>query len=97
MGSSANSAEGHIGVIYGVQYEEVQVSFSDQVIDGATNLGSDLYTWSAGLFGDDPNRKSSAIAEAGNNMTRSLMRSMAVNTSWSRSTTGTLHPEMRGG
>lgn len=65
MGSSANSAEGHIAVIYGVQYEEVEVSIGDQIVDGATSIGSDIATWGGGLFGDDPERKSSAIEASG--------------------------------
>lgn len=68
MGSSANSVSGHIGVIYGVQYEEVEVGLGEQIVDGASNLGSDLYTWGSGLFGDDTQRQKGAIAEAGENM-----------------------------
>lgn len=65
MGSSTNSVEGHIAVIYGVQYEEVEVSIGDQIVDGATSIGSDIATWGGGLFGDDPDRKSSAIEASG--------------------------------
>ena len=65
MGSSSNSVQGHIGVIYGVQYEEVEVPLGEQILGSTLSLGSDIATWGAGIFSDDQQRRTSAIEQAG--------------------------------
>eukprot|EP00752_Nemacystus_decipiens_P015000 g13356.t1 len=70
VSESANSNVGHIVMIYGVQYEEVEVPIEEQLLDAPLALGSDIGSWVSGLASDDQQKRASGISKAGENIDR---------------------------
>lgn len=70
MSESDNSNVGHIALIYGVQYEEVEVPIEEQLLNAPLELGSDIGSWVSSIGSSDQQKKATGISKSGENINK---------------------------